>query len=67
MTELVTINTDNYATMAKAMGLPTSSGEKKTNVLNRFRIWHNPTMGMGQANGKSVKMEVVEGGMYRLY
>tara|TARA_R100000773_G_scaffold8417_3_gene8142 strand:- start:790 stop:1719 length:930 start_codon:yes stop_codon:yes gene_type:complete len=66
MTELVTINTESYATMAKAMGLPTSSGEKKTNVLNRFRIWHNPTMGMGQANGKSVKMEVVEGGMYRL-
>lgn len=66
MTDLVTINTDNYATMAKAMGLPTSSGEKKTNILNRFRIWHNPTMGMGDANGKSVKMEVVEGGLYRL-
>tara|TARA_R100000995_G_scaffold49824_1_gene23894 strand:+ start:478 stop:1410 length:933 start_codon:yes stop_codon:yes gene_type:complete len=66
MTDLVTINTDNYATMAKAMGLPTSSGEKKTNVLNRFRIWHNPTMGMGESKGKSVKMEVVEGGFYRL-
>jgi hypothetical protein len=66
MTDLVTISTDNYATMAKAMGLPTNSKEKKTNVLNRFRIWHNPTMGMGESNGRSVKMEVVEGGMYRL-
>ena len=66
MTELVTINTDNYATMAKAMGLPTSSGEKKANVLNRFRIWHSPTMGMGESKGKSVKIEVVEGGFYRL-
>jgi len=66
MTDLVTINTDSYATMAKAMGLPTSTVEKKANTLNRFRIWHNPTMGMGEANGKSVKMEVVEGGLYRL-
>ena len=66
MTELVTINTDNYATMAKAMGLPTSSGEKKSNVLNRFRIWHSPTMGMGESKGKSVKIEVVEGGFYRV-
>ena len=38
MTELVTINTESYATMAKAMGLPVSSGEKKTNILNRFRL-----------------------------
>jgi len=66
MTDLVTINTDSYATMAKAMGLPTSTVEKKANTLNRFRIWHNPTMGIGEANGKSVKMEVVEGGLYRL-
>lgn len=66
MTDLVTINTDSYATMAKAMGLPTSTVEKKANTLNRFRIWHNPTMGMGESNGRSVKMEVVEGGMYRL-
>lgn len=66
MTDLVTINTDSYATMAKAMGLPTNTVEKKANTLNRFRIWHNPTMGMGEANGKSVKMEVVEGGLYRL-
>jgi len=66
MTDLVTINTDSYATMAKAMGLPTSTVEKKANTLNRFRIWHNPTMGIGESNGKSVKMEVVEGGMYRL-
>ena len=37
MNEIITINTENYASMAKAMGLPTPSlGEKKTNILNRF-------------------------------
>ena len=46
MNEIITINTENYASMAKAMGLPTPSlGEKKTNILNRFRVWHQPTMG----------------------
>lgn len=66
MNEVVTINTESYATMAKAMGLPVSSGERKVNVLNRFRIWHEPTMGIGTMDGKEVKMEVIKGGCYRL-
>jgi len=67
MNEITTISTDNYATMAKAMGLPTTSGEKKTNVLNRFRLWHQPTMGTDtNSQGKEIKTEVVEGGSYRL-
>ena len=67
MNEVVTINTDNYATMAKAMGVPTMSTDKKTNVLNRFRLWHNPTMGKDtNSQGKEIITEVVEGGSYRL-
>jgi len=67
MNEVVTINTDNYATMAKAMGVPTMSTDKKTNVLNRFRLWHNPTMGKDiNSQGKEITTEVVDGGSYRL-
>ena len=67
MNEVVTINTDNYATMAKAMGVPTMSTDKKTNILNRFRLWHNPTMGKDtNSQGKEIITEVVEGGSYRL-
>ena len=32
MNEVVTINTESYASMAKAMGLPVNSGERKVNV-----------------------------------
>jgi len=67
MNEITTISTDNYASMAKAMGLPTTSGEKKTNVLNRFRLWHQATMGTDiNSQGKQITTEVVEGGSYRL-
>ena len=66
MNEVVTINTESYASMAKAMGLPVNSGERKVNVLNRFRIWHEPTMGIRTMDGKEVKMEVIKGGCYRL-
>ena len=68
MTELVTINTDNYATMAKAMGIATgnSSTVKKANNLNRLRIWHSPVMGKAEVNGKTKNVEVVDGGTYRL-
>ena len=68
MTELVTIQTENYASMAKAMGLSTaqSSQPKKTNNLNRLRIWHSPIMGQQEVNGKMKNVEIVEGGCYRL-
>ena len=68
MTELVTISTDNYASMAKAMGLSTmKSGEsKKANLLNRLRIWHSPIMGQKDVDGKSMNVEVVPSGTYRL-
>ena len=67
MTELVTINTENYAAMAKAMGIagavPTI---KKANNLNRLRIWHSPVMGQAEVNGKTKNVEIIEGGSYRL-
>ena len=63
MNEVVTISTDNYATMAKAMGVPTMSSDKKTNVLNRFRLWHQPTMGKdinSQGKGTVVRISNIK-------
>jgi len=65
---LTTIDTDNYAEMAKAMGIsgeaPTSNKSKST--LARLRINHAPVMGTAEVNKKKVNVEVVEGGTYKL-
>ena len=67
MSDLVTISTDNYAVMAKAMGIAGATvGTKTSNNLNRLRIWHSPIMGEEKVGGKLKKVEVVEGGVYRL-
>ena len=67
MTQLTTIDTNNFAMMAKAMGI---AGEADTNTksssLARLRISHSPIMGSAEVNGKTVNMEVVNGGAYRL-
>ncbi len=47
MSNLVTIDTSNYAAMAKAMGIAgeTTTSDKKSNTLPRFKINHSPIMG----------------------
>ena len=60
-TNVVTIDTNNYNSMAKAMGIAnetSSSTEKKTQQLPRFRIQHTPII-----EGDEV---VVKGGTYKL-
>ena len=67
MTELTTIDQNNYAVMAKAMGIAKESGGKtKSSSLARLRINHTPVMGTAEVNGKNVNMEVIEGGTYKL-
>jgi len=69
MTEIATIDTNNYAAMAKAMGIANEGGtssKKSASTLARLRIHHTPIMGEGEVNGKRVNMEVVSGGMYKL-
>ena len=68
MNDLVTIDANNYAAMAKAMGIAGegSSSEKKSNTLPRLRINHAPIMGEKNLDGKTVKVEVVDGGSYKL-
>ena len=66
--ELTTIDTNNYAAMAKAMGIAneTSGERKQASTLARLRINHSPIMGEAEVNGKNVNMEVISGGTYRL-
>ena len=64
--EVTTIDTNNYAAMAKAMGMGDTAGEKKTSALARLRINHTPVMGQAEVKGKQVNVEVVEGGTYKL-
>ena len=66
--ELTTIDTNNYAAMAKAMGIAneTASERKQASTLARLRINHSPIMGEAEVNGKNVNMEVISGGTYRL-
>lgn len=67
MSELTTIDTNNYAAMAEAMGI---ANEKPTGAssssLARLRIHHSPIMGPAEVNGKTVNVEVIEGGAYKL-
>ena len=53
MNELININKDSYADLAKAMGIATegSAKPKKSGNLNRLRIWHTPIMGQADVNG----------------
>ena len=68
MSDLVTIDTTNYAAMAKAMGIAgeNTSTDKKSNALPRLKINHSPIMGEEEIKGKMTKVEVVGGGTYKL-
>ena len=67
MSQLTTIDTNNFAAMAKAMGIAAEADSKSSSsTLARLRINHTPVMGMAEVNGKNVNVEVVEGGSYKL-
>ena len=68
MSGLTIIDTNNYAAMAKAMGIANeiSNTSKQGIFLARMRINHSPIMGMAEVNGKKVNVEVIEGGTYKL-
>ena len=66
--QVTTIDTNNYAAMAKAMGMGHSGIYRKEDqvLLARLRINHTPVMGQAEVKGKQVNVEVVEGGTYKL-
>jgi hypothetical protein len=67
MNQIATLDTTNYAAMAKAMGMSVDTASKeKSSVLARLRINHNPIMGETEVKGKMVKVEVVGAGTYKL-
>ena len=67
MTELTTIDPNNYGAMAKAMGIANEAPAKaKSSSLARLRINHSPIMGTAEVKGKSVNVETVSGGTYKL-
>ena len=67
MNQLATIDTNNFAAMAKAMGMSSELNQKqKTSALARMRISHNAVMGETEVKGKRVKVETVPAGMFKL-
>ena len=67
-TELATLNTGNFAEMAKAMGMGADMAKApaKSSTLPRLRIWSQPVMGQVEVKGKMKNMELVPAGMFRL-
>lgn len=65
MNQVATAQT-NFADMAKLMGVSTEVQATKSSTLARLRIHHSPIMGEAEVNGKKKKVEVVEGGTYKL-
>ena len=65
-TAITNIDTTNYAGMAKAMGMAADNSDKKTNTLARLKIQHSPIMGEMEIEGKSVNVETVNGGTFKL-
>lgn len=68
MTEIISINDNNYQAMAKAMGISdsVSSKNEKSSSLARLKILHTPIMGKEEVKGKQVNVEIIEGGNYKL-
>ena len=54
MTQLTTVDTNNFAAMAKAMGIAHEKTSSSSSSLARLRINHAPIMGTAEVNGKSV-------------
>jgi hypothetical protein len=63
-----TIDTNNFAAMAQAMGMNAESTSKasKASTLARLRIHHTPIMGQEEIKGKMKNIEVIAGGAYKL-
>lgn len=67
-TDITLLNTDNFAEMAKAMGMggDLDSKPSKASTLPRLRVWNSPVMGQVDVKGKMKNMEVIPAGMFRL-
>jgi len=68
MNQVTTIDTNNFAAMAQAMGMnaETQKNTSKASTLARLRIHHTPLMGQQEVKGKMKNVEVIAGGAYKL-
>jgi len=68
MNQVTTIDTNNFAGMAEAMGMAMDApkNSSKSSTLARLRIHHTPIMGQQEINGKLKNVEVISGGAYKL-
>ena len=67
--DIQTIDTNNYAQMAKAMGIAGETGSadtSKANPLPRMRLHHNNIMGIKKVGDQSIDAVVVKGGSFKL-
>ena len=67
MTQLTTIDTNNYAAMAKAMGIANEgTGTGKSSSLARMRINHSPILGDDKilVKGGTFKLDIPDGPTY---
>jgi len=65
MSELTTIDANNYAAMAQMMGVAYDAQERKSSV-SRLRIVKQAVMGDAEVNGKTIKAEIVAAGSMAL-
>ena len=65
MSELTTIDANNYAAMAQMMGVAYDAQERKSSV-SRLKIVKQSIMGDAEVNGKTIKAEVVSAGSMSL-
>jgi len=66
MNEVVTINTDNYSVMAKAMGLAGESSDSKSSSLARLKLQHKNIMGMKTVGDEVEEVVKIKAGSYKL-
>tara|TARA_R100000231_G_scaffold138604_1_gene117322 strand:- start:282 stop:1154 length:873 start_codon:yes stop_codon:yes gene_type:complete len=68
MTQVTTIDTNNYAAMAKAMGIAAEGGstKEKASTLARLRINHSPILGDDRilVKGGTYKLDIPDGPTY---
>lgn len=68
MTQITTIDTNNYAAMAQAMGIASDTGSSKpqTSTLARLRINHSPILGSDRilVKGGTYKLDIPDGPTY---
>ena len=63
MTQLTTVDTNNYAAMAKAMGIAHEKTSSSSSSLARLRINHSPIIGSDKVlvKGGTYKLEIPDG------